>query len=107
MIDRDIFIYVELRRNPAEQKFNSIIKRREIGDKIKLLNEYEGGIIVFDYTLGSSSNKHVNKFFMSGGHNNLDSLYPSQSYFDLPKGTIRKRSEKSVYSNSKGCRKQI
>ena len=91
--DRYIFI---ITKSPPEQYSNSKIKIRETSDEIKPLNEYENGIIVFDDILGSSNSRFIDQFFIRGRHNNLDIFYLSQSYFDLPKITIRKNSNKII-----------
>ena len=96
MIDRDIYI---LTKSPPEQYTNSEIKIKEINDEIKPLNEYENGIIVFDDILGSSNSRFIDQFFIRGRHNNLDIYYLSQSYFDLPKRTIRNNSNKIILFN--------
>ena len=94
--DRDIYI---ITKSPPEQYTNSKIKINEISDEIKPLNEYENGIIVFDDILGSSNSKFIDQFFIRGRHNNLDIYYLSQSYFDLPKRTIRNNSNKTILFN--------
>ena len=94
--DRDIYI---ITKSPPEQYANSKIKIKEISDEIKPLNEYENGIIVFDDFLGSSNSKFIDQFFIRGRHNNLDIYYLSQSYFDLPKRTIRNNSNKIILFN--------
>ena len=94
--DRDIYI---ITKSPTEQYNNSKIKIKEIGDEIKPLNEYENGIIVFYDILGSSNSKFIDQFFIRGRHNNLDIYYLSQSYFDLPKRTIRNNSNKIILFN--------
>ena len=94
--DRDIYI---ITKSPPEQYTNSKIKIKEISDEIKPLNEYENGIIVFDDILGSSNSRFIDQFFIRGRHNNLDTYYLSQSYFDLPKRTIRNNSNKIILFN--------
>ena len=94
--DRDIYI---ITKSPPEQYTNSKIKIREISDEIKPLNEYENGIIVFDDVLGSTNSRFIYQFFIRGRHNNLDIYYLSQSYFDLPKRTIRNNSNKIILFN--------
>ena len=96
MIDRDIYI---ITKSPPEQYTISKIKIREISDEIKPLNEYENGIIVFDDILGSSNSRFIDQFFIRGRHNNLDIYHLPQSYFDLPKRTIRNNSKKRVLFN--------
>ena len=94
--DRDIYI---ITKSPLEQYTNSKIRIKEINDEIKPPNEYENGIIVFDDVLGSSNSRLIDQFFIRGRHNNLDIYYLSQSYFDLPKRTIRNNSNKIILFN--------
>ena len=94
--NRDIYI---ITKSPPEQYTNSKITIKEINDEIKPLNEYENGIIVFDDILGSSHSRFIDQFFIRGRHNNLDIYYFSQSYFDLPKRTIRNNSNKIILFN--------
>ena len=96
MIDQDIYI---ITKSPPEQYTNSKIKIKEITDEIKPLNEYENGVIVFDDILGSSNSRFIEQFFIRGRHNNLDIYYLSQSYFDLPRRTIRNNSNKIILFN--------
>ena len=96
MIDRDIYI---ITKSSPKQYINSKIKIKEISDEIKPLNEYENGIIVFVDILGSSNSRFLDQFFTRGRHNNLDIYYLSQSYFDLPKRTIRNNSNKIILFN--------
>ena len=94
--DRDIYI---ITKPPPEQYSNSKIKIKEINDEIKPLNEYKNSIIVFDDILGSSNSRFIDQFFIRGRHNNLNIYYLSQSYFDLPKRTIRNNSNKIILFN--------
>ena len=94
--DRDIYI---ITKSPLEQYTNSKIKIKEISDETKPLNEYENGIIVFDDVLGSTNSRFIDQFFIRGRHNNLDIYHLSQSYFDLPKRTIRNNSNRIILFN--------
>ena len=94
--DRDIYI---ITKSPPEQYTNSKNKTKEISDEIKPLNEYEIGITVFDDILGSSNSRFIDQFFIRGRHNLSDIYYLSQSYFDLPKRTIRKNSNRIILFN--------
>ena len=94
--NRDFYI---ITKSPPEQYSNSKVKIKEISVEIKPLNEYENGIIVFDDILGSSNSRFIDQFFIRGRHNNLDIYYLSQSYFDLPKRTIRNNSNKIILFN--------
>ena len=91
-------IYI-ITKPPRDQYSNSQIKIKEISDKIKHLNEYENAIIVFHVTLGSSNSIFIEQFFNRGRHKKLDIYYLSQSYFDLPKRTLRNRSNKLFLFN--------
>ena len=82
-----------------EQYSNSKVKINEISDEIKPPNEDENAVIVFHDVLGSSNSKYRDKFFIRGRHNNLDIYCLSQSYFDLPKRTIRNNSNKIFLFN--------
>ena len=94
--DRDIY---RITKSPFEQYSNSRIKIKETSGEIKSLSEYENAIIVFDDILHSSKSKNLDQFFLRGKHNNLDIFYLSQSYFDLPKRTIRNNSKKKFLLN--------
>ena len=94
--DRDIY---KINKKPREQYSNCKIKIKEIGGEIKPLYEYGNGIIVFDGGLASSNSGDIDQFFIRGRHNNLDVYYLSQSYFDLPKRTIRSISNKIILFN--------
>ena len=94
--NRDDYI---ITKSPPEQYTNSKIKIKEISNEIKPLNEYENGIKVFDDILGSSNSRFIDQFFNRGRHNNLDIYYLSQSYFDLPKRTIRDNSNIIILFN--------
>ena len=94
--DRDIYIITKL---PPDQCSNSKIKFKAITEELKPLSENENAIKVFDNILGSSISRHVDHFFIEGRHDDLDNYYLSQSYFDLPKRTIRKISYKIILSD--------
>ena len=94
--DRDIYI---ITKSPPEQYSNSKIKIKEISDEIKPLNEYENCVIVFDDILGSTKSNYINQYLIRGRHSHLDIYCLSQSYFDLPKRTIRNKSNKIILFN--------
>ena len=94
--NRDFYIPT---KSLPEQYSNTKIKIREISDEMKPLTEYENAIIVFDDILSSSNSRLVDQYFIRGRHNDLDVYYLSESYFDLPKGTIRNNSNKIILFN--------
>ena len=95
-LERNIYI---ITKSPPEQYLNSKIKIEEISDEIKPLNECENAVIVFDDVLGSSNSKYKDQFFIRGRHNIIDIYNLSQSYFNLPKRTIRNNSNKIFLFN--------
>ena len=54
----------------------------------KSISDFEDCIIVFD-DMFDSNQKLIDPFFTRGRHRNCDVYYLSQSYFDLPKRSIR------------------
>ena len=66
---------------------------------MKPSNEYENAIIVSDDILGSTNSRYINQLLTAGSDNNLDIYYLSQSYFVLPKRTMRNNSNKINLSN--------
>ena len=69
--------------------------KAQTSDEIQLLNEYEKSV-VFDDMLLSKQESNIDLFFTRGRHNNIDIYYISQSYFHLPKNTIRNNSNISI-----------
>ena len=61
----------------------------DLGDKS--IQDFQNCCVVFDDMLDSNQ-KLTDPFFTRGRHNDLDVYYLSQSYFDLPKRTIRNNS---------------
>ena len=57
----------------------------------KSIQDFQSCCVVFDDLLDTSQ-KLIDPFFTRGRHNDLDVYYLSQSYFDLPKRTIRNNS---------------
>ena len=66
--------------------------KAQTSDEIQPLNEFENGVVVFDDMLLSKQESNTDLFFTRGRHNNIDIYYISQSYFHLPKNTIRNNS---------------
>ena len=57
----------------------------------KSIQDFQNCCVVFDDMLDSNQ-KLIDPFFTRGRHNDLDVYYLAQSYFDLPKRTIRNNS---------------
>ena len=93
-----------IRLNNPEQKICIITRSPEQYNKIEIedvsveedlgdksIQDFQNCCVVFDDMLDSNQ-KLIDPFFTRGRHNDLDVYYLSQSYFDLPKRTIRNNS---------------
>ena len=92
-----------IRLDNPEQKICIITRSPEQYNKIEIdvsvdedledrtIQDFQNCCIVFDDMLDSNQ-KLIDPFFTRGRHNDLDVYYLSQSYFDLPKRTIRNNS---------------
>ena len=67
--------------------------KAQTSDEIEPLEKYENSIVVFDDMLLSKHESNINLLFIRGRHQNIDIYCISQSYFNLPKNTIRKNSK--------------
>ena len=75
------------------KSFNRYPKiKAQTSDEIQPLDHYENSTVVFDDMLLSKQESNIDLFFTRGRHNNIDIFYISQSYFHLPKNTIRNNS---------------
>ena len=66
--------------------------KAQISDEIELLEHHENNTVVFGDMLLSKQESNIDLFLTRGCHNNIDFYYISQSYFHLPKNTIRNNS---------------
>ena len=84
-------IYI-ITRSP-EQYVNLEIEQVKVEEDLenKSIQDFQNCCVVFDEMLDTSQ-KLIDPFFTRGRHNDLDVYYLSQSYFDLPKRTIRNNS---------------
>ena len=62
----------------------------------RTIQDFHNCCVVFDDMLDTSQ-KLIDPFFTRGRHNDLDVYYLSQSYFDLPKRTIRNNSNIIIF----------
>ena len=63
---------------------------------IKAINKYKGSIVIFDDMLGARNSSQIDEFFTRGRHENIDVYYISQSYFGLPRQSIRNNSDRLI-----------
>ena len=61
--------------------------------EIKPISKYKGSIVTFDDMLGARNSSQIDEFFTRGRHADLDVYYISQSYFGLPRQSIRNNSD--------------
>ena len=66
--------------------------KAQTSDEIQPLENYENNTVVFDDMLLSKQSSDIDLFFTRGRHHLIDIYYISQSYFHLPKNTIRNNS---------------
>ena len=65
-------------------------------NEIKPINKYSGSIVIFDDILGAKNSSQIDEFFTRGRHEDLDVYYISQSYFALPRQSIRNNSDRLI-----------
>ena len=65
-------------------------------NEIKPLNKYKGSVVIFDDTLRARNSSRKDEFFTKGRHEDLDVYYISQSYFGLPRQSIRNNSDRLI-----------
>ena len=63
---------------------------------IKSINKYKGSIVIFDDMLGAKNSSQIDEFFTRGKHEDLDVYYISQSYFALPRQSIRNNTDRLI-----------
>ena len=66
----------------------------QTNSEIKPINKYKGSVVIFDDMLGAKNSSQIDEFFTRGGHEDLDVYYISQSYFALPRQSIRNNSDR-------------
>ena len=64
--------------------------------EIKPINKYKGSVVIFDDMLGAKNSSQIEEFFTRGRHEDLDVYYISQSYFALPRQSIRNNSGRLI-----------
>ena len=65
-------------------------------NEIKPINKYKGSVVIFDDMLGARNSSQIDEFFTRGRHEDLDVYYISQSYFALPRQSIRNNSDRLI-----------
>ena len=65
-------------------------------NEIKPINKYKGSVVIFDDMLGAKNSSQIDEFFTRGRHEDIDVYYISQSYFALPRQSIRNNSDRLI-----------
>ena len=65
-------------------------------NEIKPINIHKGSVVLFDDMLGAKNSSQIDEFFTRGRHEDLDVYYISQSYFALPRQSIRNNSDRLI-----------
>ena len=65
-------------------------------NEIKPINKYKRSVVIFDDMLGAKNSSKIDEFFTRGRHEDLDVYYISQSYFALPRQSIRNSSGRLI-----------
>ena len=65
-------------------------------NEIKPIIKYNGSVVIFDDMLGAKNSSQIDDFFTRGRHEELDVYYISQSYFALPRQSIRNNSDRLI-----------
>ena len=65
------------------------------------IKKYKGSIVIFDDMFGARNSSQKDKFYTGSRHEVLSVLYVSQSYFGLPRQSLRNNSNrlKLYYKN--------
>ena len=95
------YYMLKLREKMGNERPIHIITRQpnqypnyETSNEIKPKNKYKGSVVIFDDMLGARNSSQIDEFFTRGRHEDLDVYYISQSYFALPRQSIRNNSDR-------------
>ena len=59
-------------------------------------NKYKGSVVIFGDMLGARNSSQIDNFFTRGRHEGLEVRYISQSYFALPRQSVRNNSDRLI-----------
>ena len=76
----------------SPEQYEGLLEDVSVEENVEDLEMYRGCCRVFDDMLDSNQ-KLIDRFFTRGRHNLCDVDYLSQSFFDVPKKTIRNNSK--------------
>ena len=70
-------------------------------NETKPINKYKGSVVTFDSMLGVRNSSQIDEFYTRGRHKGLSEFYVSQSYFALPRQSIRNNSDRLILFKQK------
>ena len=65
-------------------------------NEVKPINKYKGSVVIFDDMLGAKNSSQIDELFTRSRHEDLNVYYTSQSYFALPRQSIRNNSDRLI-----------
>ena len=65
-------------------------------NEVKPINKYKKSVVIFDGILGAKNSSQIDEFYTRGRHEDLNVYYISQSYFALPRQSIRNNSDRLI-----------
>ena len=65
-------------------------------NEIKPINKHKGSVVIFEVMLGAKNSSQKDEFFTRGRQEDLDVYYISQSYFALPRQSIKNKSDRLI-----------
>ena len=57
------------------------------------MKKYKGSVVIFDDIVGAQNSSQISDFYTRVGHEDLEVFYFGQSFFSLPRQTIRNNSD--------------
>ena len=65
-------------------------------NEIRPIDKHKVSVVIFDDMLGARNSSQIDEIFTRGRHENLSVFYFIQSYFALPRQTIRNTSDRLI-----------
>ena len=98
-----IYYLLKVLEKRGNKKDNQIITRSpnqypnyKTSNEIKSISKYKGSVVIFDDMFGARNSSQIDAFFTRGRHEDLYVYYISQSYFALPRQSIRNNSDRLI-----------
>ena len=72
--------------------------------EVESIDKCRGSVVTFDDKLGARSSSQIDENFTRRRHESLDVYYINQSYFGLPRKSIRDNSDRIIQNRSEELR---